>query len=61
MELDFSYRITGFFFRLSSTAVIPCTAASSAFGSQEFGDDPYSGRVLVGVWLKENRHGRMGA
>lgn len=59
--LDFSYRITGFFFRLSSTAMMPCTERSSAAASHEFGDVPYSGRVAVGVWFSENSDGSIGA
>ena len=46
--LDFSYRMMGFFLRLKSTAVTPCTARSSAPGSHEFALLPYSGREVDG-------------
>ena len=59
--LIFSYRMTGFFFKLNSTAVIPRTVRSNASGSQVFGEEPYSGLAAVGVWLSENSAGNSGA
>lgn len=61
MELIFSYRMTGFFFRLRRTAVIPWTADSRAFESHIFGVDEYNGRALVGAWFNENKDGNIGA
>lgn len=55
-----SYRITGFFFKLNSTAVIPCTARSRAFESQVVAEEPYKGRSIVGACPREKRDGRIG-
>jgi hypothetical protein len=60
IPLIFSYRITGFFLRLSSTAVIPWTALSSAEGSQAFGVELYRCWDGDGTWFRENRQGRIG-
>jgi hypothetical protein len=55
-----SYLITGFFFRLKSTAVMPCTARSRAFGSHVVAEELYKGRSAVGVCPREKRDGRIG-
>jgi hypothetical protein len=61
IPLFFSYRMMHFFFRLSMTAVMPCTALSSALGSHEFGVEPYSGFEASGTWFREKRLGSSGA
>lgn len=53
--------MTGFFFRLSRTAVSPCTERSRALESHEFGEAPYSGLDEVGVWFRENSDDNIGA
>ena len=49
IALIFSYRITGFFFKLSITAISPWTCLSNAIASHAFGDEPYNGVVGEGV------------
>lgn len=53
MPLILSYRIIGFFFKLRSTAVIPCTARVRASGFQLLGLEPYKGCTSVGLWFRE--------
>jgi hypothetical protein len=49
IALILSYRISGFFFKLSITAISPWTCRSNALASHVLGDEPYNGVVDEGV------------
>ena len=53
--------MTGFFLRLSNTAVMPWTARSRAASFHEWGVNPQRGLVAVGQWFSENSEGNKGA